>query len=87
MTSPISPELGRMLALRRVHRGHVILIGHDPFLDHGRRIPGYLHAVLRDLLADGYLYLGEPREEYDQRPVLMTTSGDHLHRALENVES
>ncbi len=85
MTCLISPELGRMLALRRVRRGHVILIGTDRFLDHGRRIPGYLHAFLRDLLADGYLYLSEQCEGYDQRPVLMTTSGDHLHGTLENV--
>lgn len=86
MASPISSELGRLLALRRVHRGHVILSGDDLYLDHGHRIPGYLHAFLRDLLADGYLCLGEQHEGYDQRPVLMTTSGHDLHHTLENAE-
>ncbi len=87
MSNPISPEPGRLLALRRVRRSRVNLIGVDLFLDQGRRIPGYLHDSLRDLLADGYLYLGERHESYDQRRVLMTTSGDQLHRKLENPES
>lgn len=86
MTSLISPELGQLLALRRVHRGHMVLVGRDHFLDHGRRIPGYLHAFLHDLLADGYLCLGEQGEGYDQRPVLMTTPGTQLHHTLENAE-
>ncbi len=47
MTSLISSELGKLLALRRVHRGYVSLIGRDLFLDHGRRVPGYLHTFLR----------------------------------------
>lgn len=84
MTAAISPELGRILALRKVRRGHVILIGDDRFLDQGRRFPGYLYGHLRELLAEGHLRLGEPREDWDQRPVQITTSGDQLQSKLEN---
>jgi hypothetical protein len=86
MTSLISAELGQMLALRKVRRGHVILIGDDRFLDQGHRFPGHLHHHLRELLAEGHLRLGEPRQDWDQRPVQVTTSGDQLHSRLENPQ-
>ncbi|MGI9062295.1 MAG: hypothetical protein ACR2FQ_00535 [Pseudonocardiaceae bacterium] len=86
MTSLIPPELGHLLALRRVRRGHVVLLGTGLFLHQGRPIPGYLDAPLRDLLASGHLHLGE-RREWEQRPVLATTSGEQLHTTLENPES
>ncbi len=80
---PISRELGRLLALRRVHRGHVLLVGHDLLLDHEHRVPDYLRASLRELLDGGYLSLGEERAEWRQRPVLATASGEQLHTKLE----
>ncbi len=87
MTRLISPELGQLLALRRVRRGRVVLIGTDWFVDQARRIPAYLDDFPHELLADGYLCLGEQREEYNQRPVLMTNSGDQLLERLENPEN
>ncbi len=82
---PISPELGQWLALRRVRRGHVILIGDDLFIDHERRVPDYLYAALHELLGNGHLYLGEERAEWRQRPVLITPSGEQLHTKLEEL--
>ncbi|HEU0090404.1 MAG TPA: hypothetical protein VFQ77_22555 [Pseudonocardiaceae bacterium] len=86
MTSLISQELGQMLALRRVHRGHVILSGRDLFLDHGRPVPSYLRPFLHELIDDGHLRLGAQRAECDQWPVLMTATGVQLQASLENPE-
>ncbi len=55
---PISPELGQLLVLSRVRRGRVVLVGRDLLIDHGRRVPDYIRAPLRELLDDGQLYLG-----------------------------
>lgn len=85
MTSSIGPELGQLLALRRVHRGHVVLLGEDLFIDHCRPVPSYLQTHLRDLLGTGRLRLGPERAEYGQRPVLATASGSRLHTALESA--
>ncbi|MDQ3151210.1 MAG: hypothetical protein M3R63_05605 [Actinomycetota bacterium] len=82
---PISPDLGGLLALRRVHRGHVVLVGHDLLIDHGRPVPDYLRAPVHELLDDGHLYLGEERPEWRQRPVLATVSGEQLHTKLEEL--
>ncbi|HEY2723275.1 MAG TPA: hypothetical protein VGI84_01190 [Pseudonocardiaceae bacterium] len=85
MSSLISAQLGHLLALRRVCRGHVILVGDDLFLDRGARIPGHLHDSLHDLLGRGHLSLGSSSAECDQRPVLVTPSGVRLHRTLESA--
>ncbi|MGH4020653.1 MAG: hypothetical protein ACRDT0_15770 [Pseudonocardiaceae bacterium] len=84
---PITPELGKLLALRRVHRGHVVLAGHDLLIDHERPVPDYIRAFLRELLDDGHLYLGEERAGWCQRPVLATASGERLHAKLEALRT
>ncbi|MDQ3886946.1 MAG: hypothetical protein M3308_08080 [Actinomycetota bacterium] len=82
---PISPELGWLLALRRVRRGHVVLVGHHLLIDRERPVPDYLHDSVRELLDDGHLYLGEERTGWAQRPVLATASGQQLHTTLEKL--
>ncbi len=82
---PISRELGQLLALRRVRRGHVVLVGQDLLIDRGFRVPDYVRAYVRELLDDGHLYLGEERVEWCQRPVLATASGEQLHTKLEEL--
>ena len=82
---PISPELGQLLALRRVRRGHVVLVGHDLLIDHGFRIPDDIRDSMRELLDDGHLYLGAERAGWGQRPVLATASGEQLHTKLEEL--
>ena len=47
---PISPELGWLLALRRVRCGHVGLVGHDLLIDRECRFPDYLRESVRELL-------------------------------------
>ncbi len=80
---PISPELGWLLALRRVRCGHVGLVGHDLLIDRECRFPDYLRESVRELLDDGHLYLGEERAEWRRRSVLVTASGEQLHTTLE----
>lgn len=85
MTTLISPELGRLLTLRRVRRGHVALASPDLFVDRGHRIPDHIRVHLRELLDDGHLYLGDARTDCCQRPVLATPSGEQLHGKLEEL--
>ncbi|MCA1674714.1 MAG: hypothetical protein LC799_21810 [Actinobacteria bacterium] len=80
---PIPSELCRLLTLRRVRRGHVVLGPHDLVVDHGRRVSGYIRTTLRELLDDGHLHLGAERAGWGQRPVLATPSGERLHTELE----
>ncbi len=82
---PVPPELGHLLALRRIRRGHVVLVGHDLVIDHGRRTSDYIHNAVRELLDDGHLWLGEERAEWGQRPVMVTSSGEQLHTKLEEL--
>jgi hypothetical protein len=82
---PYPTELCRLLALRRVRRGHVVLVGHDLFVDRGRRVPDYLHIALRALLDDGHLHLGSELKGCAQWPVLATASGQQLHTELEEL--
>ena len=67
-TFPISPELGQLLALRRVRRGHVVLLGQGLLIDHGWPVPDYIREHLHDLLNDGHLYLGDERVGWGQWP-------------------
>ncbi|MGH3940845.1 MAG: hypothetical protein ACRDTG_19845 [Pseudonocardiaceae bacterium] len=85
MTSLVSPELGRLLTLGRVRRGHVACFTPGVFLDHGLRIPEHIRLHLGELLADGYLSLGEGPAEWGQRPVVMTPSGEQLHAKLDEL--
>ncbi|MGQ0777358.1 MAG: hypothetical protein ACT4NY_23580 [Pseudonocardiales bacterium] len=85
MTSLVSPELGRLLTLGRVRRGHVARFDPDVFLDHGRRIPDHIRTHLSELLTDGYLSLGEGPAGWGQRPVVLTTSGEQLHTKLDEL--
>lgn len=85
MTDLVSPELGQLLTLGRVRRGHVAHFDPDVFLDHGRRIPDYVRVHLGELLADGYLSLGEDRVGWGQRPVLVTAAGEQLHTKLDEL--
>ena len=82
---PISPELGQLLVLSRVRRGRVVLVGRDLLIGHGRRGPDYIRALLRELLDDGHLYLGDERVEWGQRPVLITPWGEQLHAKLQEL--
>lgn len=82
---PIPPELGHLLALRRIRRGHVVLVGIVLVIDHGRRTSDYIHDAVHELLDDGYLQLGEERADCGQRPVLITPSGEQLHAKLEEL--
>lgn len=83
---PISPELGQLLALRRVRRGHVVLAGNGLLIDHERPVPDYIREPLHDLLNDGHLYLGDERVGA-QWPVLATESGQQLHAKLEELRT
>ncbi|MGH3930709.1 MAG: hypothetical protein ACRDTF_12105 [Pseudonocardiaceae bacterium] len=85
MTGLVSPELGRLLTLGRVRRGHVAHFAPGVFVDHGRRIPDHIRLHLGELLADGYLSLGEGRAGWGQRPVVMTPSGEQLHAKLDEL--
>ena len=82
---PIPSELCRLLVLRRVRRGRVVLGAQDLVIDHGRRVPDYIRASLRELLDDGHLHLGAERAGWGQWPVLITPSGEQLHTKLEEL--
>jgi hypothetical protein len=66
MSSPdpcwVSPDLGRLLALRRVLRGGVIRFGRDEFASRGCRVPGYIGYYLVVLLTDGHARFDRPRK-------------------------
>lgn len=76
----MSPELGRMLALRRVHRGGIAQCGYGAFIDSGRRVPDYIGRYLATLLADGDIRPGLPQEGTGYLPLLLTSEGA-LHYA------
>lgn len=71
----MSPELGRLLALRRVHRGGVAQCGSGAFLDSGCRVPDYIGRYLAALLADGDIRPGHPQEGTGYLPLLLTSEG------------
>jgi len=87
MSSPdpcwVSPDLGRLLALRRVLRGGVIRFGRDEFASRGCRVPGYIGYYLVVLLTDGHDRFGRPQEGSGYLPVLATSEGEILHDDLE----
>lgn len=71
----MSPELGRLLALRRVHRGGIAQCGYGAFIDSGRRVPDYIGRYLATLLADGHIHPGHPHEGTGYLPLLLTSEG------------
>jgi hypothetical protein len=78
----VSPELGRLLALRRVHRGGITQCGHGAFIDSGRRVPDYIGRYLTTLLADGYIHPGHPQEGTGYLPLLLTGEGQASYADL-----
>jgi len=89
MSSPnpcgVSPDLGRLLALRRVLRGGVVQFGRDAFVSCGRRVPGYIGYYLVVLLADGHVRFGHPQEGTGYLPLLATSEGELLHDHLDDA--
>ena len=87
MSSPdpcwLSPDLGRLLALRRVLRGGVVQLGHGAFVARGRPVPNYVAYYLAALLADGHIWCGHPQEGSGYLPLLATSEGETLHDDLE----
>ncbi|MGH3796891.1 MAG: hypothetical protein ACRDSP_18610 [Pseudonocardiaceae bacterium] len=78
----MSPDLGRLLALRRVLRGGMVHCGHGGFLDHGRRVPEYIERYLAALLADGHVRIGQPQEITGYLPVRVTSAGEARYGEL-----
>ena len=89
MSSPdpcwVSPDLGRLLALRRVLRGGVVQYGCDAFLSRGCPVPGYIGYYLAVLLADGHVRFGRPQEGSGYLPLLATSEGETLHDDLDDA--
>lgn len=81
----VSPELGRLLALRRVRRGGVVLFSHGVFVDHGRPVPDYIGCYLAALLADGDIRTGAPQKSTGHLPLQMTSSGEACHAELTDL--
>ncbi|MDQ3152066.1 MAG: hypothetical protein M3R63_10215 [Actinomycetota bacterium] len=89
MSSPdpcgVSPDLGRLLALRRVLRGGVVQFSRDAFVSRGCRVPGYLGYYLVVLLADGHVRFGRPQDGTGYLPLLATSEGELLHDDLDDA--
>jgi hypothetical protein len=72
----VNPELGRWLALRRVHRGGIAQFTQGVFIDRGRPVPDYIGGSLAALLAEGHIRTGRPEEGTGYLPLVLTTSGE-----------
>lgn len=81
----VSPDLGRLLALRRVLRGGAIRLRHDAFASCGRPVPSYIGYYLAVLLADGHVRFGRPQEGSGYLPLLITSEGELLHADLDDA--
>ena len=81
----MSPELGQLLALRRVRRGGVALFSHGVFIDRGRPVPDYIGCYLAALLADGDIRTGSPQESTGYLPLQVTGSGEAHYADLADL--
>jgi hypothetical protein len=81
----VSPELGRLLALRRVRRGGIAQFGHGVFVDRGRPVPDYIGCYLADLLADGDIQTGHPQESTGYLPLVVTSEGEAHYADLADL--
>lgn len=78
----MSPQLGRLLALRRVRRGGILQFGHGAYVDGGRRVPDYIGAHLSALLADGHVCPGLAQEGTSYLRLLVTSAGEASYADL-----
>ncbi|MGH4016382.1 MAG: hypothetical protein ACRDSL_21135 [Pseudonocardiaceae bacterium] len=78
----MSPELGRLLALRRVRRGGIARFDGRVFIDHGCPVPGYIGSSLAALLADGQIRTGHPQDSTGYLPLLLTDKGQASYAEL-----